>query len=264
MTKGLGYKLQFSPYTQQFPVRILLVEDNVDNQKLGSTILEKAGFIVDVAENGAEGVEAVQRVHYDLILMDVYMPVMDGFEATEQIRAWERFQKQEPIPIIALTAHAVEGYRDKCLQHDMNDYVTKPVKKKVLLEAVEKWIDLRPTIMVVDDSIDNRSLLKHYLDKEGDYKILFAKNGQEAIDSCTRRPVSLIFMDMEMPVMDGYTASSVIRKIETGKDVPIIAQSAHDSSVVRKKCLDSGCTDYLSKPLRRPKIRQTIERYLLQ
>lgn len=250
--------------TRIFSRRILLLEDNLDNQKLAKKMLEKAGYLVDVAENGELGVEAVQRTHYDLILMDIYMPVMDGFEATEQIRAWERSQKLEPVPIVALTAHAVQGYRDKCLQHDMNDYVTKPVKKRVLLETVEKWVDLRPTIMVVDDSVDNRFLMKKYLEKEGDYELLFAKNGQEAVDKCTRRSVSLIFMDMEMPVMDGYTASSLLRKMDTGKDVPIIAQSAHDRSFVIKKCLDSGCTDYLPKPLRRTELRQTIERYLVK
>jgi PAS domain S-box-containing protein len=127
-------------------LRILLVEDNVDNQNLGKKILENAGYNVDIAWNGEVAVESVRRSHYDLILMDVQMPGMDGFSATRQIRVWEREQGLKHTPIIALTAHAMGGYRDRCIENEMDDYITKPLKKKVLLETVEKWAGTRPTI----------------------------------------------------------------------------------------------------------------------
>ncbi|MFQ6113375.1 MAG: two-component regulator propeller domain-containing protein, partial [bacterium] len=139
--------------------RILLVEDNMDNQNLARKVLEKEGYKVHIADNGQMAVMAAKEFHYDLILMDIQMPVMDGFEATKEIRAWERRQQQEKVPIIALTAHALQGYREKCLRYEMDDYITKPLKKRILLEAINKWIDPRPTILVVDDSVDNRNLI---------------------------------------------------------------------------------------------------------
>ncbi|MFQ5709498.1 MAG: response regulator [bacterium] len=120
--------------------RILLVEDNVDNQNLAKRMLAKAGFYVEVADNGREAVTAASKSHYDLIFMDVQMPVMDGFRATHEIRAVEREAGSDRVPIIALTAHALKGYREKCLANEMDDYMTKPLKKQILLEKVNRWI----------------------------------------------------------------------------------------------------------------------------
>lgn len=123
--------------------KILLVEDTPENQLLAERILKKAGHAVDIAQNGKIAVEAVRKHRYDLILMDVQMPEMDGFEATRYIRAWEKEHSVERVPIIALTAHALSKYREKCLQSDMDDYITKPLKKTVLLERVGKWLKSR-------------------------------------------------------------------------------------------------------------------------
>lgn len=119
---------------------ILLVEDNVDNQNLVRRILEKAGYWVVIAGNGVAAVNAVRQARYHLILMDVQMPEMDGFEATRTIRAWEREHNVGRTPIIAMTAHAIAGYREQCLQQGMNDYLTKPLKKDLLLQTVERYL----------------------------------------------------------------------------------------------------------------------------
>lgn len=119
---------------------ILLVEDNVDNQFLVERILKKAGYWVVIAGNGVAAVSAVRQTRYDLILMDVQMPEMDGFEATRAIRAWEREHNVGRVPIIALTAHAIAGYREQCLQQGMDDYLTKPLKKQVLLDMVGHYL----------------------------------------------------------------------------------------------------------------------------
>ncbi len=256
-----GVKSEQNKVTQ-IPRRILLVEDNPDNQKLAKMILEKAGYEVDLAENGQLAVEAVHNFCYDLILMDVFMPIMDGFDATKQIRALERSIKENRTPIIALTAHAIEGYREKCLRHDMDDFITKPVKKKYLLSMINKWLDTRPMILVVDDSRDNLNLIRNYLIKEGGFRFIFARNGKEAVDVFSKRTISLILMDMEMPVMDGYEASTTIRKLENGKEVPIIALTAHTGSKELNKCLEAGCTAYLSKPIRKQKLIDMISHYL--
>jgi PAS domain S-box-containing protein len=117
------------------PLRILLVEDNIVNQKVALRILERLGYRADVAANGVEAIEAVRRQDYDVILMDIHMPEMDGLEATERIRA--DFPAAHP-QIIAMTADAQQGYREKCLAAGMNDYVSKPVRVDELVSALAR------------------------------------------------------------------------------------------------------------------------------
>src|SRR6202043_2734266 len=106
--------------------RILVVEDNATNRKVIVLRLEKFGGSVDVAHNGYEAVQAVPGAAYDAILMDCQMPVMDGFEATVQIRQ----QSRRHIPIIVLTANAMDGERERCLEAGMDDYLSKPVRSE--------------------------------------------------------------------------------------------------------------------------------------
>lgn len=119
--------------------RILLVEDNLVNQKVAVRILEKAGYRCDVAANGQEAVDAVARTRYDLILMDCQMPVMDGYEATRQIRASESGGATR-IPIIAMTAHALQEDRALCLEAGMDDYMTKPVQPEALRQVLDAYL----------------------------------------------------------------------------------------------------------------------------
>ena len=117
------------------PLSILLAEDNVVNQKLTARILEKRGHKVDVVADGQEVLDAMKRAEYDVVLMDVHMPNMDGFEATAAIRDGER-QSGAHIPIVALTADAMKGDRERCLEAGMDSYISKPVRVNDLLEAV--------------------------------------------------------------------------------------------------------------------------------
>ena len=118
-------------------LRILLAEDNTVNAKLATRVLEKSGVEVDWVGDGQQALHAWQKGTYDLILMDVQMPHMDGFQATEAIRAMENGRTR--IPIVALTAHAFGGYRQQCLDHGMDDYLTKPLKSTLLRATLEKW-----------------------------------------------------------------------------------------------------------------------------
>src|SRR5258706_5008174 len=123
---------------RKLDLRILLAEDNPINQKLAVVLLQKAGYSVDAVETGAQALEKVQAHHYNAVLMDVQMPEMDGFEATHQIRVQEKITGQH-IPIIAMTAHAMQGDRERCLEAGMDDYVTKPLEPKVLFSALDRW-----------------------------------------------------------------------------------------------------------------------------
>ncbi len=118
-------------------VRILLAEDNMINQKVARKIIEKRNYALDIVSNGKEAYKAALRQHYDLILMDVQMPVMDGIEATRKIRA--KLNGHRHIPIIAMTAHAMKGDREKCLAAGMDDYISKPIKPDDLYAMIEKW-----------------------------------------------------------------------------------------------------------------------------
>jgi len=240
---------------------ILLVEDNRDNRTLARAMLKKAGYWVDDAVDGQLAVEKASKMRYDLILMDIQMPVMDGFAATRAIRKFERDQNLPRTPIIALTAHAISGYREECLKHDMDDYLSKPILKKTLLQKVQEWVEQKPRILIVDDQIDNRNLLQHYLKNNSGYDLVFATNGQEAIAAYGKQPISLVLMDMEMPVLDGYEATKAIREMANGKNVPILALTAHGDSH-KKKCRAAGCNNTLAKPIRKKVLVETISQFL--
>lgn len=119
--------------------KILIAEDNPVNQKVTSDTLKKLGYDVVVANNGREAFEEFKTTHFDLILMDCQMPIMDGYEATEAIREYEASSGKH-TPIIAATAHAMRGDREKCIEAGMDDYLPKPIRMMVLKEKIEEWL----------------------------------------------------------------------------------------------------------------------------
>ncbi len=120
--------------------RLLVVEDNAVNRELVQEILTNAGVSIDLAEDGAQAVAMVGKTRYDGVLMDCQMPIMDGFEATRKIRADDRYRD---LPIIAMTANAMAGDRELCLESGMNDHVAKPIKINALVPAIARWIKPR-------------------------------------------------------------------------------------------------------------------------
>jgi CheY-like chemotaxis protein len=117
------------------PLKILLVEDNPINPKVASRVLEKAGHSVTIAGNGVEALTQVSDRHFDLVLMDVMMPEMDGLSATVAIRAREQGTDSH-LPIVALTANAMQGDREKCLEAGMDGYVSKPIQLPILFQEI--------------------------------------------------------------------------------------------------------------------------------
>ena len=137
--------------------KVLLAEDDPTNQQVARGILARMGMHMDVVENGGDAIQALRRRSYDLVLMDVQMPGMDGLEATQRIRDPETGARNPDIPIIALTAHAMEGDRERCLRAGMSDYLSKPVTLTALETALEKWLPGRPAPDPSDDSAEQPS-----------------------------------------------------------------------------------------------------------
>jgi CheY-like chemotaxis protein len=123
--------------------RILLAEDNVVNQKLAIRLLERFGYSVTLADNGRKAVDIAKTQSFDLILMDVQMPEMGGFEATAKIRGLESKQAgRGHTPIVAMTAHAIQGYREKCLEGGMDGYISKPIHAESLKQTIESFLSM--------------------------------------------------------------------------------------------------------------------------
>ncbi len=126
---------------QKKRVRILLAEDNIVNQKVVTHILEKKlGCRTDLAINGKEAIDSLERFDYDLVLMDCQMPEMDGYEATHTIRDENSPVRNHDIPIIAMTANAMKGDREKCIEAGMNDYLSKPIDIEQLKDTIARWV----------------------------------------------------------------------------------------------------------------------------
>jgi len=119
-------------------VRVLVVEDNAANLTVAVRMVERLGYRADVAATGADAVAMIGHADYDAVLMDCQMPEMDGYEATRQVRAGERGDRR--VPIIAMTAAALSGDRERCLAAGMDDYISKPVKLHVVAAVLERWV----------------------------------------------------------------------------------------------------------------------------
>jgi signal transduction histidine kinase/CheY-like chemotaxis protein len=141
-----------SPNRNQRGLRLLLTEDNIVNQRVAVRILEKAGYSVVTANNGREALEALQAQEFDLVLMDVQMPEMDGLEATRAIRVKEK-ETGDHIPIVAMTAHAMKGDETRCLAAGMDGYISKPIRARDLVELVEKHAHENATRGKFDGSV---------------------------------------------------------------------------------------------------------------
>ncbi|MGV8711510.1 MAG: response regulator [Nitrosomonas sp.] len=196
---------------------LLLAEDNPVNQEVALGMLRKFGCSVEIAHNGLEAIKAVQHETFDLVLMDCMMPEMDGYKATSEIRHLQNMGKLSYFPIIALTANAIEGDREKCLAAGMNDYLTKPIKTKDLLQMLQTWLSHSPQNMPIPMS-ENRITQESAIDPEALAAIqsLEADYGDELL-----RQVIRTYLD---------NASKLIEALEQAwhlGDVKAIRMSSH-------------------------------------
>ncbi|MET0342354.1 MAG: response regulator [Polyangiales bacterium] len=248
------------------PLRILLAEDHPTNQKIALFQLESLGYTADVANDGAEALRALEQKPYDVILMDVHMPGMDGPTAARAIVA--RYPKEARPYMIAVTANALLESRELCLQAGMDDFVPKPVTRERLTQALARVPGAAsgpPTatraeldaasralnILVADDNDINQELARAQFDQLG-YEIDVAGDGSEVLEAVARKTYDVVFMDVHMPHVDGLEATRAIRARAHGESGPrIIGMTADAGEEQRRLCLAAGMDDCIGKPVQR-------------
>ncbi|OWK45318.1 response regulator [Fimbriiglobus ruber] len=247
---------------------ILYTEDNKINRDMLSRRLERKGYRVLTAENGSDGVAQATAHKPDLILMDMSMPVMDGWEATRRLKG---NPETKPIPVIALTAHAMLGDRERAMEAGCDDYEMKPIDLDRLLIKIEALISDAAaavaavpqilSLLIVDDNKLNREVLGRRL-KRPEYKILEARSGREALDVVQKGGIDLVLLDSMMPEMTGLEVLQVIRAEYTIIDLPVIMVTAKEQTEEVVAALEAGANDYVTKPLNFPVVLARIHTQL--
>jgi CheY-like chemotaxis protein len=270
--------------------RALVVDDNVANAQILKQILKAAGMQAVCVHRGDEVLPALQtaleeKAPFDLCISDILMPDTDGFTVAAEIRSSDAPLSE--LPIIALSS-SLERDAQKCEKAGFNGFLSKPARREKLLQMVGRVLwdkgksgqsssetrgkkihtqysvreDLKHSvrILLAEDNLVNQKLAKLMLGKAG-YQVDVAANGIEAVEKYTADPdaFDLIFMDVQMPEMDGKEATQTIRQ-KGFEDVPIIAMTAHAMKGDREMCLEVGMNDYITKPIKREAVFTIIEK----
>ncbi len=279
--------------------KILLVEDNEMNQDMLTRRLLRRGYEIVCAMDGKTGVDMAFSESPDLILMDMSLPIMDGWEATRVIKADD---KTRSIPIIALTAHAMVGDRQKSMEAGCDDYDTKPVELARLLAKIEtllascqlesksdhqssvevevksepvavpkqvitptnliRSIDITTaTILIVDDIEENRDMLGRRLQRAG-YTVVLAEGGRQGLDLIEQQQIDLVLLDIMMPDFNGLETLTAIRTKYSMVQLPVIMATAKDRSEDMLQAFELGANDYVTKPIDLPIVLARIQSHL--
>ncbi|MRI31722.1 hypothetical protein EOPP23_01765 [Endozoicomonas sp. OPT23] len=245
------------PRTFSKSIRVLLVEDNIVNQKVAISMLKRVGISEpDIAEDGKEAVAMTLKEEYDLILMDCQMPVMSGYEATGLIRKRESTHHLPRIPIVAMTANAMQGDREKCLACGMDDYLSKPIKATLLKEKLAQWLisDLNET---EDDSEE----------AEDDPMAIFGDNSDPVINDPVLDTLKDIMEDEFTGLLDSYLedAPSLLKDLKQSAieaDLDILVRAAHtlkSSSNNLGASLLAGIAFEIEKQGKEKKLTEAVE-----
>ncbi len=263
-------------------IPVLVVDDIDINRKLLVGLLSNWGINVQVACNGAEAYSCLIQGAASgrlprLLLLDVHMPDMDGWELAQRIRTESALQQ---LKIIIMPSSGIRGDAQHCRELGIEGYLTKPVIQEELHDAVLAVLQgsatashapvtrhslleerSRCSVLVVDDVEINREMVRITLEKQG-HRVTLAENGSEAVEAVRNNCYDLIFMDMQMPIMDGYEATAAIKAMQQDQErkTPIVAMTAYAMQSDRDKCLAAGADDYLPKPSRPSEIVAMLDK----
>ena len=273
-------------------LHILLVEDNTINQRVTQYMLSWLGHTCDIATDGQNAVEAIRATRYAMVLMDCQMPIMDGFEATRAMRKLPL--PLSKLPIVAMTANAAEGDRERCLSAGMDDYISKPITLQSLSEAIQRNVihqtptlsdqpvviaavpkvvavppkrppDTRVTIrvLIAEDNLINQVIIRRLIEKMG-HHCTVAVNGAQLIRRVEQENWDIILMDLQMLIMDGFDATRRIRAmIGPERNLPIIAVTANTTPADKAKCRLMGMNGFISKPVSYRKLEDAIKKAIV-
>ncbi len=261
--------------------RVLVVDDNQTNRRILHEMLAAEGMKVDEVATAAEGLEALRRAErkrapYHLAILDVQMPDMDGFQMASVVRAERALASTR---LLMLTSAGQRGDGERCRELGIRGYLTKPISRADLLEALGTVLAAAPEeagtpevvtrhtiaesraslrVLLAEDNPVNQQVAVAMLVKRG-HEVHVTSNGREAVDALRDRDYDVVLMDIQMPEMDGFEATHAIRALPKGKDLPIIGLTAHALSGERERCLSHGMTDYLAKPFRSHELFALVE-----
>ncbi|MBN1766114.1 MAG: response regulator [Sedimentisphaerales bacterium] len=254
---------------QKISARVLLTEDNITNQKVAAKVLEKFGCTVEVANNGQEALDLLEHEFYDILFMDCQMPVMDGYTAVKEIRKQEAGTGQHRT-IVAMTAHAMQGDREKCITAGMDDYISKPLNRDELYKILTRYCHVEhdvkvtepPRILLVDDD-DNflESINRILRRKISTAKIRSAVDGVSACTLLGSFAPHIMIMDIMMPAMDGVEVIKHIMKNAKYAHLKIIIVTGLDKNNKRVKFIrDVGISEVFYKPFEVDELVATVKR----
>lgn len=254
---------------------VLVVDDDKTVLVLFERMLSREGIKVKTFDNGRPAIDYIERSDdIALVILDLLMPGVDGFDVLAKLK---KSKKSQQIPVVIYTGKKLTAKDRSKLSHhyelllqkteETPDTLLKQLKhlvtQTVQIERQKPVYDdsVKGQILLAEDDPSGQKLMKHILERLG-YRADLAKNGQEVLGWLGKKTYDIVLMDMEMPVMDGFTATRTIRKQEKYKDLTIIALTAHAMKEHRKKTLEAGCNDYLSKPVNREKLDEMLKKYI--
>ena len=255
---------------------LLIVDDNAMNRDMLARRLEREGYAITTASGGKAALELLGKQNFDLVLLDILMPDIDGYQVLEQLKADVRTRE---IPVVMLTAvHEMDSVV-RCFEMGVEDYLTKPfnipfvksrissclhsttVKGKTGNKGPQPGSD-EHRLLIVDDNAMNRDMLARRLEHEG-YYITTATGGRQALELVDKERFSLILLDILMPDMDGYEVLEKLKYNDATKDIPVIMLTAVNEVESVKHCIDLGAEDYLIKPFNSVLLKSRIAATLL-
>ncbi len=271
-------------------LRVLCVDDNATNRTLLEHQIGAWGMRVDTAPDGPAGLERLRQARlekdpYELVVLDMQMPGMDGLQVAGAI-------KTDPLgarpPLVMLTSVGQRGQAAAARRAGISGFLTKPVRQSSLYDCIvtvlglvagaggapadaplvtghhlkERSSRIRPRLLVAEDNVVNQMVAVRMLEKLG-YRADVVADGREAVEALERIPYAMVFMDCQMPDMDGYEATAAIRKREgSGRRTPIIAMTANAMQGDKERCLAAGMDDYVSKPVRSENLAAALGRWI--
>ena len=239
--------------------RILLAEDEPISRVLIETLLGEAGVEVTVAENGRQAIDEAKKGIYQAVLMDVQMPVMDGLEATRQIREHEQ-QSGAHLPVIALTAHAMPGDRERCLQAGMDDYLPKPLSKGGLFAVLAHY--MASTALVADgDPVSRQSIVEHLI--ESGWQVTIAEPGRGLLYEASLHHFDVILLDLEDELRSDGETVTAIRRLEEYSGRRSVILGIRDRARSGEAAVgegDLGIDDILDRPFDPAALQQKLQR----